>query len=397
MEFSELSSQLFNESTMKKIHVIYLGICLLAVSCVTKSKYLSLRASYQDSLAVARKEMRNDRDKIIKLEQVVVLFRQQAERYKEQFKQFEDSLLQSRREIAFLRQDTTVDVRLLDQYTQLKKAYQKLSSDFQLISAKNEYLAASQTELIGQIKAMQDSLDFLESALQKTYITPYNSGKRLKMYNNTFDCYVVDISKCKVQLFWKNRTGDKYRSFKNLQYDLLEEDKLLLFATNAGMFTPRNSPQGLYVENGQELIPIDLRESDNGNFYMKPNGVFLIDTTGKAHVIPSEDFVKFKNKVTYATQSGPMLLKNGEIHPYFTPGSDNKYIRSGVGVINEKQIVFIISHQPVNFYDFASLFKDYFHCKNALYLDGAISKMFLPELGRFDLGGDFGPLIGIIK
>ncbi|MEO1653305.1 MAG: phosphodiester glycosidase family protein, partial [Bacteroidota bacterium] len=82
---------------------------------------------------------------------------------------------------------------------------------------------------------------------------------------------------------------------------------------------------------------------------------------------------------------------------YFTPGSHNKYIRSGVGVISPNQIVFIISRQPVNFYDFARIFRDYFKCKNALYLDGAISKMFLPEIGRFDLGGEFGPMIGIIK
>ena len=382
---------------MKKTLAIYLVISIIAVSCVTKSKYLSLQGAYEDSLAIARKDLRNDRETILKLEKVAVLFREQSEHQKKVINQYQDSLLLIQRVNAYLRKDTTIDIRLIDQYEELQRSQQSLQADYERVALKNKSLTNSQTELISQVNALQDSLSFLKRTIIKSYQTPYNSSKRLNLYKNTFDCYVVDVSKSKIQLFWKNRSGNKYRSFRNLQYDLMAQNKTLLFATNAGMFTPRNSPQGWYVENGQELIPINLREQSSGNFYMKPNGVFLMDKKGKAHVIPTEEFVKFKGNVAYATQSGPMLLKQGKIHPIFTPGSKNKYIRSGVGVINENQIVFIISHKPVNFHDFASLFKDYFHCKDALYLDGAISKMFLPELGRFDLGGDFGPLIGIVK
>ena len=62
--------------------------------------------------------------------------------------------------------------------------------------------------------------------------------------------------------------------------------------------------------------------------------------------------------------------------------SVNFNIRNGVGVINAKTVVFIISRDPVSLYDFAAIFKEDFHCDNALYLDGFISRFYLPELNQ---------------
>lgn len=105
----------------------------------------------------------------------------------------------------------------------------------------------------------------------------------------------------------------------------------------------------------------------------------------------------FKNKdISYATQSGPMLVIDGNIHPLFKQGSENVNLRSGVGIMPDGKVVFIISKSnQTNFYEFASIFKEKFGCKNALYLDGAISKMYLKGNRKEDVGGDFGVMIAV--
>ncbi|MCO6493317.1 MAG: phosphodiester glycosidase family protein [Phaeodactylibacter sp.] len=210
-----------------------------------------------------------------------------------------------------------------------------------------------------------------------------------------FDILAVEDA-TDIQLFWK----DEKEIFGNLQRlkKLAErEDKQLIFATNAGMYKPDRSPQGLYVENGEELAPLDTIEEAFGNFYLQPNGVFLIEKGGASRVVTTEEYENYRDRVLFATQSGPMAVIGGQINPKFNEPSPNVNIRSGVGVDPKGRTIFLISNQKINLYTFGSIFKEVFQCRNALYLDGAISLMYLPVLGRQDLGGDFGPLIGIMK
>lgn len=164
--------------------------------------------------------------------------------------------------------------------------------------------------------------------------------------------------------------------------------------TNAGMYTPTQAPVGLYIENGIEMVSLNTSNCD-GNFCLKPNGVFYTDKNGP-HVTASENFENetVNKQVHYATQSGPMLVIDGKLHPAFNATSTSPYIRSGVGIDSTGKTVFAISNQPVNFHAFATLFKDVFACKNALYLDGAISLMYLHNI-RNDRGGKFGPMISV--
>lgn len=217
--------------------------------------------------------------------------------------------------------------------------------------------------------------------------------------NNTFDIYIVDLKEDKVNLYWKDRKGQRYGNFNNLKMGLGEIRKELKFATNGGMFSPEMKPVGLYIENGLTIHPIDLSDKPSGNFYMKPNGVFMLEKNGNAKVASSEDFVarNYASNAMFATQSGPMLVTNGNIHPKFNIASKSKKVRSGVGIINSQKVAFVISHKPVNFYHFAKLFRDYLGCNNALYLDGVISQMHIPELNRFDAGLDYGVMIGVEK
>lgn len=226
--------------------------------------------------------------------------------------------------------------------------------------------------------------------------TDNSKASRIVCNGHSFDVYAADYPGEKIQMFWKGAKNEKLGSIANVKTYTDQNSHKLVFATNAGMYMADNTPLGLYVENGKELRHINLSTHETGNFYLQPNGVFLLTET-QAMVITSAEYNKYKGKAIYATQSGPMLVTNGAINANFTKGSSNINIRSGVGISADGKVVFAISDELVNFYDFARFFKDNLHCNNALFLDGAISRMYLPGLNRFDTDGSFGAMIGIVK
>ena len=140
------------------------------------------------------------------------------------------------------------------------------------------------------------------------------------------------------------------------------------------------------------------RQGLYGNFYLQPNGVFFIDTCMYAGIVSTNKVTQeLLNSMKYATQSGPLVVMDNIINSNFKDGSVNVNIRSGVGINDKGNLVFAISNEKINFYDFAAFFKYNLKCSNALYLDGAISESYIPELGRRQNGGAFGPIIGVIK
>jgi len=225
---------------------------------------------------------------------------------------------------------------------------------------------------------------------------PYSIQGSTQVFRETaFDTYIADLEKDHIAFFLKDEKGENISSIHNLDLQLQQGEKSLLFATNGGMFTPTHEPVGLYIEEGKVIEPINLKK-EKGNFFMQPNGVFGISKKGTAHILQSKSCNKqWQSELDYATQSGPMLLINGKINGHFGEKSPNKLIRSGVGIIDTQTVVFAISNEPVNFYDFASFFRQNYGCQNALYLDGVVSEMYLPELGRYDSTGRFGVMIGI--
>ena len=223
------------------------------------------------------------------------------------------------------------------------------------------------------------------------------SAKVISKFDNTFYAYVVDPTEAKLQIFWRDEEEKNYGSIANLKDKLADKQQELVFATNAGMYTENRSPLGLYVEQGKQLVPLNTATGFETNFYMEPNGVFLINNNGTAAVVRTENYPQVQDGVRFATQSGPMLLHEHTINAKFTQGSKNKYVRNGVGMISDRKVVFIISDKPVNFYDFASVFKEEFGCSDALYLDGFVSRMYCPEVKRKDTDGNFGGIIGVIR
>jgi uncharacterized protein YigE (DUF2233 family) len=162
--------------------------------------------------------------------------------------------------------------------------------------------------------------------------------------------------------------------------DLKSEFESVKFLMNAGMFHENYKPVGLLIEKGKIVSPLDSTITPNfGNFYMYPNGVFVLNKSFTPKVLITDLYKSFHlndPNVLYATQSGPILVYNGQIHPGFSSTSTNKNIRNGIGVTKNGEIIFAISQSPITFYDFALAFRELFNCPNALYLDGAISELF---------------------
>jgi uncharacterized protein YigE (DUF2233 family) len=200
--------------------------------------------------------------------------------------------------------------------------------------------------------------------------------------------YWVDLETDELALCWKDVKGKGLGSFSRLREHLGPRGQEVRFAINAGIFSsegllsPEYIPLGLHVENSRALRPLNLGNLADGqyNFYLKPNGVFYV-AGNKPGILESEVYAKQSVRPSLACQSGPLLLTNGAIHPAFRPDSTNFHGRTGVGVTKDNKVVFAISKLRVRFYDFAQLFKDKLRCESALYLDGDICAIYLPELG----------------
>ena len=209
----------------------------------------------------------------------------------------------------------------------------------------------------------------------------------------------VSLTVCEVsqsddlRLFHSGPSG-VFGSFSAVNDALQAEGKTLAFGMNAGMYHPDRRPVGLYVEDRREQARIVTREGP-GNFGLLPNGVFCLGS--RYSIVESRTFAKTKPDCRYATQSGPMLVINGRLHPRFIRDSDSTYIRNGVGVSADgDRAVFAISNQPVNFHRFARFFRDALGLPNALYFDGKVSRLYAPSLGRSDLGFSMGPIVGAV-
>lgn len=221
--------------------------------------------------------------------------------------------------------------------------------------------------------------------------------------------YVVIKTNPAALEFFLEANGQKFKSFDRLATHLEKEDKTLLFAMNGGMYLPDedNEPQGLYIENSRvrtKLEPLTKQRPIRTNFYLHPNGIFSINHQNQAKVQSNEQFQHaYPNAVykdiKFATQSGPMLVIDDNIHPAFTEKSKNIHIRNAVGITDNNEIYLVLSQERICFHDIASLFKEKLHCSNALYLDGFVSKLYYPKLKEYKnkFTGNFGTILGIYK
>jgi len=204
----------------------------------------------------------------------------------------------------------------------------------------------------------------------------------------------VDPGQQNLELFLNDDKGRPFKRFDRLAAWLKARDGKLAFAMNAGMYHRDYSSVGLLVIEGKEISPLN-RDDGSGNFFLKPNGVFLVSPSGPK-VVETSAYAAASKGVRIATQSGPMLVSDNAIHPAFDPKSSSRLIRNGVGV-SGNTIFFVISEKPVSFYEMAVFFRDELHCPNALYLDGVVSGIYSADARRNDRRAALGPILGILE
>ncbi|MGO9768086.1 MAG: phosphodiester glycosidase family protein [Roseiarcus sp.] len=202
-----------------------------------------------------------------------------------------------------------------------------------------------------------------------------------------------DARRDEIRLYWKDSAGKPFGGFDALAQTLNAHGRALRFAMNAGMFEADQSPVGLFVEDGKRKHRADTREGGS-NFHLKPNGVFWIGD-GAAGVTETSRYLANPPPTRFATQSGPMLVIDGRIHPKILPTGTSEKIRNGVCVRDGATAIFAISDEPVTFHAFAVLFRDALNCSNALFLDGSLSSLYSPDLGRDDDFTPLGPIVGV--
>lgn len=198
----------------------------------------------------------------------------------------------------------------------------------------------------------------------------------------------------KIGLWLLDENGEAYGQFDTLNDELAEDSQQLAFAMNGGMYHDDRRAVGLFINDQGQQQSLMTQEGP-GNFGLLPNGVFCV-AGDKAVVMQSLEFRESGLDCRIATQSGPMLVINGVLHPKFLADSPSKKWRNGIGVSADGQVHFVISDTTVRFHDFATLFRDVLNSPNALFLDGTISRMYAPELGREDGGARMGPILGVI-
>lgn len=239
------------------------------------------------------------------------------------------------------------------------------------------------------------------------YTSKIHGSRVVRFQDVTYHLFVVDLDSddVRMHLFNAEDQNKNFSSIENVKKHLAKKKLQPLMITNGGMYLSNLQPEGLYVENqSTTFFPLNIQGArPDANFYLMPNGVFYLDANNKPHITTTENLMSYNvndlRKFKAATQSGPMLVIDGDIHPAFMPNSKNSKVRSGVGIPlgQSRKIVFAITTDGTNFYDFALFFRDLFHCDQALYLDGVVSQMYLADLAPEVLGGNFGAMISVVK
>jgi uncharacterized protein YigE (DUF2233 family) len=194
----------------------------------------------------------------------------------------------------------------------------------------------------------------------------------------------LDLKHQQLSLHWREpRSGQPFGSIETLRRWGEQRGQRLLFAANAGIYDHKFAPLGLYVENGKTVVPLNLAHGNpaSGNFSLLPNGVFVVYPDGRAAVRTSAAFKADGKSAQWATQSGPMLLIDGKLNEQFIDDSSSLKWRSGVCAKTPTEVVFAVSEAPVNFHTFGRLFRDKLGCRDALYLDGSISQLYVDGQG----------------
>ncbi len=204
------------------------------------------------------------------------------------------------------------------------------------------------------------------------------SDENLFFNGNTYNVFTIKINSVVLSGF-DIVSNVNYEEHSEVMNSI--DSDLSFFAINASISDSLCSPVGYFVKDYRQINPINLN-GGLGNFYLKPNGAFIV--TNNDVVICESSKISQYSRIRLGIQSGPMLLVEEEINPQFNPNSVNKYIRCGVGIYEnskgDKFLVFALSKNPITFFEFANLFKEKYNCTNALCLESSNCVINLPDV-----------------
>ncbi len=170
-----------------------------------------------------------------------------------------------------------------------------------------------------------------------------------------------------------------------------KDESRIAFVMNGGMYGDDLKALGYFVSDSDRLTELN-RGDGEGNFYLKPNGVFF-GSGSVWRIMDTDTFLRtIGTRPQFGTQSGPMLVLNGALHPEISEDGPSRALRNGVGVSGDGKAHFVISNEPLSFGQLARYFRDELEVPNALFLDGNVSSLWDPATGRMD-NRRVGPLL----
>jgi len=253
----------------------------------------------------------------------------------------------------------------------------------------NKYLILLISILANSSFANIEVIDSMKNAkikYQNAYYQPKNKEEKIYFYS-------IKTNPSNINLYWKNKNNESYSTFYSLKKHLTKESSEPFMMMNAGIYSSNKTPAGLFVENNKIIAKLNTLNG-KGNFHLQPNGIFYINNNNQAKLTTTSKFVEIikKSNIKTAIQSGPMLVINNKINSIFKKDSNSLYVRNAVCVDKSNSVVFFISKDKTNFYNFANIAVS-LDCKNALYLDGSISKIYVK--GKINNIFHFNDFVGI--
>lgn len=203
-------------------------------------------------------------------------------------------------------------------------------------------------------------------------------AQSVNLSDGAYQVVELDLRRDPLESHWRDEALRPLESIQRLREWGAAHGRELLFATNAGIYDRAFRPLGLYIESGSTQRPLNTTAgvARAGNFSIQPNGVFYVDKHDRAGIMTTAAWREHNIDARLATQSGPMLVIHGAINPNFDEASDSLKWRSGVCAKTAQRVLFAVSKAPVTFHAFALLFRDQLHCRDALYLDGTLSRIY---------------------